>query len=136
MSATIYRGKNLTKDDLKIFIKDSEGNYLNPFSITYTIYRFYNQTCCEEPILETIDMSPIIFGTGKFFAAWNMAKDLNVGKYRIKWHIRRYQDSPVYEEVEEFDVITQIDSLNYSVLVGKSGNLPHQKFGNQNICAG
>jgi hypothetical protein len=141
MSVTIYKGKILTKDDLNIFIMDGNGNYFSPFSITYTIYRiisdrFYNQECGEEPVLETIDTIPLPFGIGKFFAAWNMAKDLDVGKYRIKWHVRRFSDSPIYEEIEEFDVINRVDSMNYSMMNGSNGNLPHEQYGNQNQCAG
>lgn len=132
----------LTKDDLNIFIQDEDGNFFNPFSITYTIYRvlskqFRNQECGEEPILETIDTTPIIFGIGKFFAAWNQAKDLVIGAYRIKWHIRRYSDSPIVEEIEDFDMVNRIDAMNYSrVNDSGSARLPHQVHGNQNICAG
>jgi len=122
---------------------DNEGNYFNPFSITYTIYRiisdkFYNQECGEEPVLESIDTVPIPFGVGKFFAAWKQSHDLEIGKYRIKWHIRRFSDSPIYEEIEEFDVINRIDKMNYSILNGSTSNgkLPHQLFGNNNLCAG
>jgi len=144
MSVTIYKGKVLTKEDLDIFILDENGNYFNPFSITYTIYKvltstsFYNQECGEEPILETIDTNPIIFGTGKFFAAWNQAKDLTIGKYRIKWHIRQFQDSPTVEEIEEFDVIYKMDKMNYALLNGSSNTkkLPDQLYGNKNLCAG
>lgn len=141
MSVTIYKGKVLTKDDLNIYIQDSQGNYFSPFSITYTIYRvisdkWYNQECGEEPILETIDTIPIPFGIGKFFAAWNMAHDLDIGKYRIKWHLRQFSDSPIYEEIEEFDVINKNDVLNYSQMNGSNGHLPHQQYGNQNLCAG
>lgn len=139
--ATIYRGNILTKDDLKIFIQDENGQYFNPFSITYTIYRvtsdqFKNQECGEEPILETIDTIPIPFGIGKFFAAWNAAKDLVVGKYRIKWNIRRYSDSPTLEEVQEFDMVNRVDQMNYSILNGNTSRLPDQIFGNKNLCAG
>jgi hypothetical protein len=143
MSVTIYRGKVLTKEDLNIYIQDENSVYFSPFSITYTIYkvisdRFYNQECGEEPIVETLETIPIPFGIGKFFAAWNMAKDLNIGKYRIKWHLRRYSDSPIYEEIEEFDVINRTDKMNYSVINGgmTGSKLPDQMYGNNNLCAG
>jgi uncharacterized protein involved in high-affinity Fe2+ transport len=141
MSKTIYRGQVLTKDDLNIFIKDENGTFFNPFSITYTIYKvlsvqFKNQECGEEPVLETIDTMPIIFGIGKFFSAWNQAKDLGIGSYRIKWHIRRYSDSPIMEEIEDFDVVNKIDPMMYSYINGGTGILPHKAFGNQNLCAG
>lgn len=139
--ATIYRSQVLTKEDLNIFIRDENGDLFNPFSITYTIYRvlsnqFRNQECGEEPILETVDTTPIIFGIGKYFAAWNQATDLGVGAYRIKWHIRRYSDSPIREEVEDFDVVNRIDPMMYSNINQGVGILPHSAYGNQNLCAG
>ena len=142
MASTIYKGKVLTKDDLKIFIQDQEGNYISPFSITYTIYRvlsdqFRNQECGEEPVKEAIDTTPLPFGIGKFFAAWDSARDLGIGSYRIKWNIARFSDSPLVEVVEDFDIINRIDQMNYSVINGGSGTyLPDQMYGNKNICAG
>lgn len=142
MSATIYRGKVLTKDDLNIFIQDASGNYINPFYISYTIYtvlsnQFNPHDCGEEPILETINLTPLPFGIGKFFAAWNQAHDLEIGKYRIKWNVARFSDSPLVEEVEDFDVVNSIDMMNYSVLNNASGTqLPHKKYGNSQMCAG
>lgn len=201
MSATIYKGQILTKHDLKVFILDDNDQYMNPFSITYTIYKgkvfpqsnkynkvnywddiyrtqymkylrdtpdigfapgdfplqpgdkipprhhFHgqainpadktnNQECGEEPVFETIDSVPICFGTGKFFAAWQMANDLDIGNYRIKWHIRKNSDSPIYEEIEEFNVINRIDKYNYSLMNGANGALPDQEYGNEQLWAG
>ncbi|MDD5650272.1 MAG: hypothetical protein PHF86_07650 [Candidatus Nanoarchaeia archaeon] len=139
MSSTIYRGQVLTKDDLNIFVKNENGVFFNPFSIEYTIYRVVSscfQSCNEEPLLESVNTTPIIFGIGKFFAAWSQAKDLSVGKYKIKWNVRKYSDSPAVEEVEEFDIINRIDGMNYSTLNGGTNLLPHQIYGNSSKCAG
>ncbi len=200
MSVTIYKGQVLTKNDLNVYILDTNGNYVDPFSITYTIYRLlgkypsgkgkseinkgrgcgcrgndtivhgpewweqgewlektqgthspqylnkgvdqttstsgYFRECGEEPILETMDSVPIPFGIGKYFAAWNMSHDLEIGQFRIHWNVRRFPDSTIYEENEEFRVINKKDTLIYSQLNGSSTNLPHLMFGNQNLCAG
>jgi len=191
MSATIYKGQVLTKNDLKVYILDTQSNYVDPFSITYTIYRIisgttgsgtssrrcncggndtivhgttwweqgkwlentegnqapqrrnaqstgnagYNWECGEEPVVETLNTVPIPFGIGKYFAAWRVANDLDIGSYRIHWHVRRFADSPIYEEIEEFNVLNKVDQLNYSALNGGSV-LPHELYGNQNSCAG
>jgi len=111
MSVTVQlREDPLTKEDLNVYVFDTEGNYVNPFSITYTIYRvisdkFYNQECGEEPIKETIDSPGIPFGIGQFFAPWKMPNDLEIGPYRIHWNIKRFPDCPTQEEVEEFEII-------------------------------
>jgi len=142
MSVTLYRSQVLTKKDLNVYLLDEAGHYFDPFSITYTVYkvisdRFYNQECGEEPLLETIDTIPIPFGIGKYFAAWKQAKDLEIGRYRIKWQVRRYSDSPIFQEIEEFDIINKVDQLTYSCMNGgATGPLPHDQFGNENVCAG
>jgi hypothetical protein len=143
MSVTLYLSQVLTKDDLNIFLYDNNGNLFNPFAITYTIYRiilptpFYNQECAEEPLLETLDTTAIPFGLGQYFAAWSMPIDITIGKYRIKWSIRQFADSPIYQEIEEFDIINKADKLNYSAM-NQNGNqiLPAQAYGNENLCAG
>ena len=142
MSVVLYKSQILTKDDLNIFLYDSNGNFFNPFSITYTIYhitsnKFYNQECSEEPLKETISTTPIPFGIGQYFAPWSMPNDLTIGKYRIKWNIRQFVDSPTYQEIEEFDVIYKTDKLNYSIINSSGASkMPHQTVGNQNLCAG
>lgn len=142
MSVVIFKGKNLTKDDLKVFIQDQDNVFFNPFSITYTIYRvisdrFENQECGEEPVLETVDLIPLPFGSGRFFAAWEQAHDLEIGKYRIKWNVARFSDSPLQEYVQDFEIVNRVDQMNYSTLNdGSGGMLPHQQWGNNTLCAG
>lgn len=144
MSVTLIREQELTKDNLNIYITDINGNFYSPYRITYTIYRvisdrFYNQECGEEPINETIDSVPLPFGIGKFFAPWIMPKDIILGKYRIKWNIKQYQDSPYFEEAEEFDIIGPgygpdvCRTSNGASLNGGTPPLPHEQF--QGGCA-
>jgi hypothetical protein len=142
MSVVLYKSQVLTKDDLNVFIYDNDGNLYNPFSITYTIYhiisdRFYNHECGEEPLVETIDTTAIPFGIGKYFAAWSMTTDLEIGKYRIKWQMRQFEDSTIYQEIEEFDVIERVNKINYSIMNSDgTAVLPHKTLGNTNLCAG
>lgn len=140
MAVTLVKGQELTKDDLNVYILDENNIYFNPYRITYTIYRvisdrFYNQECGEEPINETIDSIPLPFGIGQYFAPWVMPKDIHVGPYRIKWNVKRFQDSPYVEEVEEFYIIapgfTSADACRTSGgdnLDGTGPSLPHEKY--------
>ena len=85
--------------------------------------------CGEEPILETIDSVALPFGIGKFFAAWQMPKDIEIGPYRIKWNIKKYVDSPIFEEVEEFEII--VGSSLCTDVNGTSngtGPFPHEEY--------
>jgi hypothetical protein len=140
MSTTIMVSEDpLTKNDLDIYILDTQGNYINPFMITYTIYRvisdrFYNQECGEEPILETIDSPGIPFGIGMFFAAWKQPIDLTIGPYRIHWNVKRFVDCPIQEEIEEFEIISPaVLSSDYRGTTGRTGPFPHTEY--QGGCA-
>ena len=121
---SLIREQILTKDDLKVFVQDGNGNLINPFSITYSIYHiishysFYNQSCGEELILETLNSVPIPFGIGKFFAPWVMPKDIELGHYRIKWVAQQYADSPMVEEPMEFEIISKVDATAQALLAG------------------
>lgn len=141
MAVTLVRGEPLTRDDLNIYVYEptTPPTYVNPFRITYTIYRvisdrFYNQECGEEPINETIDSVPLPFGTGKYYAPWVMPRDISVGRYRIKWNIKRYSDSPYFEEAEEFQIIkpamTRAEACgsNGNGDNGNGGDLPHNTY--------
>jgi len=107
----LIKGETLNKDHLNIYIQ-KDGVYVDPFAITYTIYRqtrdFWTKTTInEEPYTETIDSIPLPFGKGKYFAPWQMPKDVEIGNYRIKWRFREFADSPWVEEPEEFSIIVQ-----------------------------
>lgn len=132
MSVTLVKGQFLTQDDLKIFIQDDSGHYFSPFQITYTIFRMtkyasFNTPSIisidEEPILETVDTVPITFGIGKFFAAWIMPSDIEIGSFRIKWSMKKYYDSPIFDEVQEFEIIAPS-----RFAAEAAGRLPHVEY--------
>ena len=132
---TLYRGQDpLTKNDLDVYILDENGHLFDPFSITYTIYHSvsnsFNLACSEEMLLETLNSVPIPFGIGKYFAPWQMPKDIDVGNYRIKWDVKKFIDSTIISEVEEFNIILPVDKLRQSTLTGGDnvGSLPGDQF--------
>lgn len=132
---TLYKGMELTKEELNVYILDSvNGQYYSPAYITYSIYRVHrnNNTCCEELILETLNSVPIPFGIGKFFAPWNMPKDIEIGAYRIKWNIKKFDDSEMIEEPEEFEIVSAVDAQIKACIAGAnngvSTNVAHIQF--------
>lgn len=139
MAVTLVRGQELTKDDLNIYIYDESANnaYFSPFRITYTIYRvisdkWNNQLCGEEPLLETIDSIPLPFGIGQYFAPWQMSTELPIGPYRIKWNIKKYQDSPYWQEEEEFEIVSPsslcVDEQGGTGNGGRNGPFIHTEY--------
>ena len=137
---TLYRGQDpLTKNDLDVYILDENGNLFDPYSITYTIYRSisnsFNLGCSEEILLETLNSVPIPFGIGKYFAPWQMPKDISIGNYRIKWDVKKFIDSPIISEVEEFNIILPVDKIAQAMITGGESldDYPNNQF--QGGCA-
>jgi len=136
MAVTLVRGQELTKKDLNIYIFETTTPLtpFEPFRITYTIYRvisdrFYNQHCGEEALRETVNSVPLPFGMGEYFAPWVMPKDIQLGPYRIKWQIKKYVDSPWWEEAEEFEIVApgSICTDNGSDS-SRNGPFPHNEY--------
>lgn len=133
MSVTLIKGEPLTNEHLNIYILKN-NQYINPFSILYTIYKkqdqFYTNTCwCEEPLAETVDSTPIPFGIGKYFAPWQMPQDIEVGQYRIKWNFREFVDSPLQQAEEEFYIVAPC-----KFAAEATGTLPHQMYQGGETC--
>ena len=146
---TIYKRQFLDKNHLNIYITDDDGIYFDPFYIRYTIFRrklsYITQNTIsfqldEEPILETINSIPITFGIGKYYAAWNMPSDIEIGDFRIKWMIQKYVDSQKFMEEEEFQLLIKPDKIIQARLMQQYGKgndiftLPHTQF--DGGCAG
>jgi hypothetical protein len=147
----VYKGQELTKDILNIFITDDNCNYINPFSITYTIFQRLqnfaieqvkrkmnvyniigdasfvvqqvNSVAIEMPIKETIGSVPVPYGVGKFYAAWIMPFDIEIGPYRIHWYTQKYSDSPILESIEEFNIVAKS-----TFSADATGTTMHQSF--------
>jgi len=133
MAVTLIKGQTLTKDDLNIYVLKNDV-LINPYSITYTIYRI-SSTCSEkvfdneEPLVETIDSIPIPFGIGKWFAPWEMPQDIEIGNFRIKWVFREAADKGLKQEEEEFTIVTR-SCLSSDA----TGSFPHEDINGGSEC--
>lgn len=102
MSVTFYRGQQLGREDLTIFLDGANGTPKNAAEITYALYDF---TTGSEVLLGSNRRVPQNPSVGEYFASIVIPLDANLGSYRIRWSLREFVGGPVQQVVQEFAVL-------------------------------
>lgn len=134
--AAIMRGSTTGPSDLDIIIRDSGGTLIDPYRLEYAVYDFTTG-------LEVLQGSPINYpvkiSTGHYYAQVVIPGDANIGVWRIRWTIQETSVSPVYQSVEEFNVVgsgvipsftgdANLDALIYSLRIILRDNNPDRNY--------
>ena len=101
MSVIFYRGQQLGREDLTIFLESANGTPRNAAEITYALYDF---TTNLEVLLGTNLRVPQNASVGEYFASLLVPLDANIGAYRIRWTFREIIGGPIQQVVQEFVV--------------------------------
>lgn len=111
MGNVFTTGDLLASEDLKVEFRDSIGNFIDPVSISFAIFDLtYPLTAVKlrnfSPVLVTgCYVGATRVSTGKYYAAWKVPVNANLGMYKIVW---KYID-PITELTkaieEEFSVV-------------------------------
>lgn len=123
--AAIMRGSTIGPNDLNIIIRDSGGTLIDPYRLEYAIYDF---TTGIEVLQGSPVNYPVKISTGHYYAQYVIPGDANIGIWRIRWTIQEISVSPVYQSVEEFNVVgsgiissftgdANLDALIYSLRI-------------------
>jgi hypothetical protein len=99
--ASLKQGQTTTKDDLNVYFYIG-GSLSDPFWSSYTIY---DCTTGTEELIGLPDKTPIKFGTGSFYAPWQVPDDEPVGSHKILWKFKETATSEIKTEKEEFQII-------------------------------
>jgi len=102
MSVTFYRGQQLGRNDLTIYLDGSNGTPKNAAEITYALYDF---TTGQEVVLGSNQRVPQNPSIGEYFASIVIPLDANLGIYRIRWTFREFIGGPIQQVVQEFAVL-------------------------------
>ncbi len=102
MSAVlIYRGQQLGRSDLNIFLVNNAGHPTNVYEISYAIYDF---TTGYEVLVGSPSRKPQNPSVGEYFASLVIPLDANVGDYRIRWSVRQTENSALQTMVMQFTI--------------------------------
>jgi len=119
MAVAFIRGSTTGASDLTITIRDVSNTLIDPYRLEYSIYDF--STGIEVLIGSPVNL-PMRISLGQFFAQVVIAADANIGVWRIRWTIQETATDPVYQTVQEFQV------LGSNVIPSFTGNANYDKL--------
>lgn len=102
MGVAFKKGQALGPNDLKIAIRDTLGNLIDPFVITYSVFDF---TSGVEVLIGAPNQRPESTGVGIFYAPLIIPLDSNLGEWVIRWNFRETPTSEILQVVQEFAVV-------------------------------
>jgi len=104
MSVAYQPGQTLTRDDLKILIRDNTGNLVDPYYIRYSIFDY---TTGVEVLIGVPDQIPATIGVGQYYVSTTMPLDSNIGDWLVRWNFRETSSSPTVQVVQEFNIVAK-----------------------------
>jgi len=136
MSVAFKRGSTTGPADLNITMRDSIGDLIDPYRLEYTIY---DVTTGIEVLMGSPANTPIRTSLGQYYAQVGIPGDSNIGDWLIRWTIQETSVDPVYQSVQEFNVIgdsaiasfsgnADLDKLVYSLRILLRDNNPDRNY--------
>lgn len=105
MSVAFYRGQQLGREDLNLFLENASGVPVNAAEIAYALYDF---TTRQEVLVGVPRRVPANPSVGEYYASIIVPLDANLGNYRIRWTFRESVSAPLRQVVQEFEVIDKV----------------------------
>lgn len=101
MSSSFYRGQQLGRNDLNIFLVNANNTPVNAYEISYALYDF---TTGYEVLVGLPIMTPVNPSVGEYYVSVIVPLDANIGDYRIRWTFREVVGGSIQQVVQEFAV--------------------------------
>lgn len=119
MGITFYRGQQLGRNDLNIFLVNAVNAPVDAAEISYALYDF---TTGQEVLVGVPLRTPANPSVGEYFASIIVPLDANMGDYRIRWTFREIVGGQVQQVVQEFSVVDKVglSSASASMITGNA----------------
>ena len=119
MSVTFYRGQQLGRNDLNLFLVNAANTPVNAAEISYALYDF---TTGQEVLIGVPNREPANPSVGEYYASIVVPLDANMGDYRIRWTFREIIGGSQNQVVQEFSVIDKagLSSPSASMITGSA----------------
>lgn len=136
MAVAFRRGATTGASDLTIMARNVQGNLIDPYRLEYAVY---DVTTGLEVLMGSPVNIPIRMSIGQYYAQVVIAADSNIGNWLVRWTIQEAPADPVYQSVEQFNVVgdsmlvsfsgnPQVDRLVYSLRVLLRDNNPDRNY--------
>jgi hypothetical protein len=104
MSVAFRQGQILTENDLKIIVRNTSGEPIDPYYIRYSIF---DCTTGIEVLIGAPDRIPATTGVGRYYVDTTIPLDANIGDWLVRWTFRETPLSPLVQVVQEFNVVAK-----------------------------
>src|ERR1700760_3153557 len=108
MAVAFFRGQQLGRHDLNIFLANTAGTPTNAAEITYAIVDF---TTGQEVNVGPPRQIPANPSVGEYYVSVIIPLDANLGSYRVRWTFRELIGSEIIQVVQEFEVVDKTTHL-------------------------
>lgn len=136
MAVAFMRGSTTGPSDLSITVRDVSGNLIDPFRLEYAVF---DATTGTEVLIGSPVNTPERISIGQYYASVVIAADANIGEWRIRWTIQETAADPVYQSVQEFQVVgsnvitsftgdANLDALIHSLRIILRDNNPDRNY--------
>ena len=121
MSTNFYRGQQLGRNDLNIYLVNAASTPVNAAEISYALYDF---TTGQEVLVGAPLRAPANPSVGEYFASLIVPLDANLGDYRIRWMFQEVIGGAVQRVVQEFSVTDRagLSTNSASMITGGARN--------------
>lgn len=136
MSVAFRRGSTTGPADLDIFIRNPQGDLMDPVRLSYAVY---DRTTGIEVLQGSPACVPFKISVGHWYACVVIPADANIGDFVIRWTIQEIPTDPVYQSVMEFNVVgdntivsftgnPDLDRLIWSLRILLRDNQPDKNY--------
>jgi hypothetical protein len=127
MSTTYYRGQQLGRNELNIFLVNSSNTPVNAAEISYALYDY---TLGQEVLVGVPERIPANPSVGEYYASIVVPLDANLGDYRIRWAFREVLGGSIQQVVQEFTVIDKagLSTSSASMITGNANNASTSEY--------
>jgi hypothetical protein len=105
MSTAFYKGQQLGREDLNIFLVSSSDVPVNAAEISYALYDY---TTGMEVLLGPAKRTPVNPSVGEYYSSIIIPLDANIGSYRIRWTFRQSVGAAIQQVLQEFEVVDKV----------------------------
>lgn len=130
------RGSTTGPSDLSITVRDVSSNLIDPFRLEYAVF---DATTGTEVLIGSPVNTPERISIGQYYASVVIAADANIGEWRIRWTVQETAADPVYQSVQEFQVVgsnvitsftgdANLDALIHSLRIILRDNAPDRNY--------
>ncbi len=108
MGVAFFKGQQLGRHDLNLFLTNANNTPTNAAVISYALYDY---TTGMGVLVGPEKRQPVNPSIGEYYASVIIPLDANLGNYRIKWTFQEVIGGQVQQVVQEFSVVDKTTGI-------------------------